>query len=262
MQDVILKIENITKRFGGVTAVNSCSLEVKRGTITGLIGPNGAGKTTLFNVITGFYKPDSGRVFFKSEDITGLNPHIIFQKHLFRTFQIAREYKEMTVLENLLLIPRRQLGEKLWNAWIRSGEVKTQQNDNIQKALKILEFIELDSKKDIPAKHLSGGEKKLLEIGRMMMVELEMVLLDEPGSGVPPLLQNKIMDHIKRLSREHGYTLFIVEHDMDIIMNVCETIIVMSDGTTLAQGTPDEIKSNQTVIEAYLGKQKTGIDGE
>lgn len=130
------------------------------------------------------------------------------------------------------------------------------------KSLKILEFIELDSKKDIPAKHLSGGEKKLLEIGRMMMVELEMVLLDEPGSGVPPLLQNKIMDHIKRLSCEHGYTLFIVEHDMDIIMNVCETIIVMSDGTTLAQGTPDEIKSNQTVIEAYLGKQKTGINGE
>ena len=253
----ILKIENITKHFGGVYAVNNCTLEVKEGTITGLIGPNGAGKTTLFNVITGFYKPDSGRVFFKGEDITGLDPHIIFGKKIFRTFQIAREYREMSVLENLLLIPKNQSGERLWNAWFMAKRIRSQENVNIKRALDILKFFELDSKKDIPAKYLSGGEKKLLEIGRMMMVDLEMVLLDEPGAGVPPLLQNKIMDYIRKLSREHGLTLFIVEHDMDIIMKICDTIIVMSDGTKLAQGTPKEIRNNEAVIEAYLGKQNT-----
>jgi len=258
--DTILKVKNITKRFGGVAAVQNCSLEVEQGTITGLIGPNGAGKTTLFNVITGFLKPDAGSIIFKSEDITSLDPHIIFKKNLFRTFQIAREYKEMSVLENLLLIPEQQIGEKLWNAWFRSREVKKQQKGYVDRAMEILEFIELDSKKDIPAKYLSGGEKKLLEIGRMMMVELEIVLLDEPGSGVPPMLQNKIMDYIRSLSRERGITLFIVEHDMDIIMNICDTIIVMSDGTTLARGTPDEIRKNKTVIEAYLGKQSETVD--
>jgi branched-chain amino acid transport system ATP-binding protein len=257
MDGSILKIENITKHFGGVYAVNNCTLEVKEGTITGLIGPNGAGKTTLFNVITGFYKPDSGRVFFKGEDITGFDPHIIFGKKIFRTFQIAREYREMSVLENLLLIPKNQSGERLWNAWFRGKRIRSQENVNIKRALDILKFFDLDSKKDIPAKYLSGGEKKLLEIGRMMMVDLEMVLLDEPGAGVPPLLQNKIMDYIRKLSREHGLTLFIVEHDMDIIMKICDTIIVMSDGTKLAQGTPKEIRNNEAVIEAYLGKQNT-----
>jgi branched-chain amino acid transport system ATP-binding protein len=257
MQNIILKTEHITKHFGGVYAVNDCSLEVKRGSITGLIGPNGAGKTTLFNVITGFHKPDAGKVYFKSEDITGFDPHLVFKKRLFRTFQITRDYKEMSVLENLLLIPERQIGEKLWNALFRGKESRMQQNGFVQKALEILDFIELVEKKDIPAKYLSGGEKKLLEIGRMMMVELEMVLLDEPGAGVPPLLQNKIMDYIRTLSREHGITLLIVEHDMDIIMNICDTIIVMSDGTTLAQGTPEEIRTDKVVIEAYLGKEHT-----
>jgi len=248
------------KRFGGVAAVNDCSLEVERGSITGLIGPNGAGKTTLFNVITGFHKPDAGRVIFKSENITGLEPHIIFAKKLFRTFQIAREYKEMSVLENLLLIPENQIGEKLWNAWFRARDVRKQQKEIVEKALGILKFIELDSKKDTPAKYLSGGEKKLLEIGRMMMVDLDMVLLDEPGAGVPPMLQSKIMDYIRSLSREKGITLFIVEHDMDIIMNVCDTIIVMSDGTTIARGTPEAIRKNKTVIDAYLGTPGKTMD--
>ena len=255
MKDSILRVEKVTKRFGGVLAVNNCSLEVERGSITGLIGPNGAGKTTLFNVITGFHNPDSGRVFFKSEDITGLAPHSIFRKRLFRTFQIAREYREMSVLENLLLIPEQQIGEQLWNAWFRERQVKRQQQENAQRAMGILRFIELDSKKDIPAKYLSGGEKKLLEIGRMMMVDLDMVLLDEPGAGVPPPLQSRILKHIKSLSRERGITLFIVEHDMDIIMNICDTIVVMSEGSTLARGTPEQIRTNPQVIEAYLGVQ-------
>ncbi|MFW6138570.1 MAG: ABC transporter ATP-binding protein [Spirochaetota bacterium] len=254
MNQAVLQVENITKHFGGVNAVRDCSLQVEKGTITGLIGPNGAGKTTLFNVITGFLCPDSGRVLFKGEDITGLPPHLIFKKKLFRTFQIARDYREMTVLENLLVIPERQAGENLWNAWFRTGKISGQEDKNIQKALQTLKFIELEDKKNIPAKYLSGGEKKLLEIGRMMMVDLEMVLLDEPGAGVPPLLQNKILDHIRHLCTHQGLTLFIVEHDMDIIMNICDTIIVMSDGNTLAQGAPNEIRTNQKVIEAYLGE--------
>jgi len=254
MGNIILKVENLTKHFGGVYAVRNCSLEVEEGTITGLIGPNGAGKTTLFNIITGFHRPDTGRVIFKGKDITGLPSHLVFKRKLFRTFQIAREYREMTVLENLLLIPEMQMGESLWNTWFRGIKIREQEEKNIHKAIEILNFIELDSKKDIQARYLSGGEKKLLEIGRMMMVDLDMVLLDEPGAGVPPLLQKRILDYIRRLSMEKGITLFIVEHDMDIIMNICSTIIVMSEGSTLAQGSPEEIRQNEKVIEAYLGK--------
>jgi len=254
MSDVILKVENVTKNFGGVSAVRNCSLEVKRGVITGLIGPNGAGKTTLFNIITGFLKPNEGHIYFKNEEITGLEPHEIFHKGLFRTFQISRDYGEMSVLENLLVIPTNQIGEKLLNAWFRNKFVKTQEKKNIEKAMDILNFIDLYDKRDIQAKYLSGGEKKLLEIGRMMMVDIDMVLLDEPGAGVPPNLQGKILDHIQRLSKDRGMSLFIVEHDMDIIMNICEKIIVMNEGTKLAEGTPDEIKNNQKVVEAYLGK--------
>jgi len=260
MKEVILSVKNVTKHFGGVLAVNNCSLEVKEGTITGLIGPNGAGKTTLFNLITGFHKPDSGNVFFRGEEITGLEPHIVFKKRLFRTFQISREYREMSVLENLLLIPENQIGEKLWNAWFIGKKITYEEDKNIRKAIEILKFIELESKKDMPAKYLSGGEKKLLEMGRMMMVDIDMALLDEPGSGVPPMMQSKIIDYIKKLSHEQGITLFIVEHDMDIIMSLCDTIIVMSDGFKLAEGKPDEIKRNEKVIEAYLGKP-TSMDG-
>ncbi len=256
MADTILQVEGLTKRFGGVAAVHNCSLSVQRGSITGLIGPNGAGKTTLFNLITGFLRPDTGRVFFKGKDITGFAPHQVFKSRLFRSFQIARDYPEMTVLENLLLIPEEQMGENLFNAWFRARQVKLQQNSFVQKALETLRFIELEQKKDLPAKYLSGGEKKLLEIGRMMMVDLDMVLLDEPGAGVPPALQNKIMGYIRGLSRERGLTLFIVEHDMDIIMNICDTIIVMVEGATLTQGTPGQIRSNPAVIEAYLGRGK------
>jgi len=253
MQDCVLRVQNVSKRFGGVQAVNDCSLEVKAGSITGLIGPNGAGKTTLFNLITGFHRPDSGHIFLHGQDITGLEPHTIFRKRLFRTFQIARDYREMTVLENLLLIPEQQIGEKIWNIWFRGKSIRAQEQANVRKALQILEFIALQDKKDLPAKYLSGGEKKLLEIGRMMMVDLGMVLLDEPGAGVPPMMQNRILEHIRRLSREQGLTLFIVEHDMDIIMNICQTIIVMSDGSKLAEGTPQDIRTDERVIEAYLG---------
>jgi ABC-type branched-subunit amino acid transport system ATPase component len=250
----MLKVEKIKKHFGGVRAIYDCTLEVEKGTITGLIGPNGAGKTTLFNVITGFYKPGSGQIRFKDEDITGLQPYQIFRRGLFRTFQITREYKEMSVLENLLLIPRGQIGERLWNVWFKAKTIAEQEQKNLNKAEEILEFLEMESKKDMPAKHLPSGEKKLLELGRMMMVDLDMVLLDEPGAGIPPILQNKVLDYIKKMSRERGLTLFVVEHDMNVIMNLCDPIIVMTDGRVLTQGSPEEVRSDERVIQAYLGQ--------
>ncbi|MBN1636098.1 MAG: ABC transporter ATP-binding protein [Deltaproteobacteria bacterium] len=249
----MLQVEHLSKSFGGIQAVRDCSFDVYEGSITGLIGPNGAGKTTLFNLITGFLQPDSGRVFYRKKDITGLEPFEIFRQGIFRSFQITREYKEMTVLENLLLIPEKQIGEILWNAWLQRKAIQAQEARNIEKALEILRFLGMESKKDLPAKHLPGGEKKLLEIGRMMMVDLDLILLDEPGAGVPPGLQQKVLNYIKTLAQEHGHTLLMVEHDMDVIMNICDRIIVTCDGTFLTEGTPDEIRSNPAVIEAYLG---------
>lgn len=249
----MLRVENLDKSFGGIHAVKNCSIDVDEGKITGLIGPNGAGKTTLFNLITGFHEPDSGRVYFKDEDITDLSPHEIFEKNLFRTFQITREIQEMTVLENLMLIPRNQTGENLWNAWFNRNLIRRQENDHEQTALEVLDFLEMEDRKYDLAKNLPGGEKKLLDLGRMMMAEPEMVLLDEPGSGVPPSLQTKVNNHVRAISEEQGITFLVVEHDMNIIMDLCDPIIVLVDGEKLTVGSPEEVRNNEKVIEAYLG---------
>jgi len=249
----VLKVENLSKSFGGINAVQSCSLAVEKGTITGLIGPNGAGKTTLFNLMTGFHEPDSGRVYFKEEDITDLEPHEIFERNLFRTFQITREIQEMTVLENLMLIPRRQTGESLWNAWFNRNLVSREEDGHKETALEVLDFLEMEDRKYDLARNLPGGEKKLLDLGRMMMAEPEMVLLDEPGSGVPPSLQNKVNNYVKEISEERGITFLVVEHDMNIIMDLCDPIIVLVDGKKLTEGGPEEVRSDEQVIEAYLG---------
>jgi len=249
----VLKVENLSKSFGGINAVQSCSLAVEKGTITGLIGPNGAGKTTLFNLMTGFHEPDSGRVYFKEEDITDLEPHEIFERNLFRTFQITREIQEMTVLENLMLIPRRQTGESLWNAWFNRNLVSREEDGHKETALEVLDFLEMEDRKYDLAKNLPGGEKKLLDLGRMMMAEPEMVLLDEPGSGVPPSLQNKVNNHVREISKERGITFLVVEHDMNIIMDLCDPIIVLVDGKKLTEGGPEEVRNDEQVIEAYLG---------
>lgn len=249
----MLRVENLSKSFGGIKAVQNCSISVEKGTITGLIGPNGAGKTTLFNLMTGFHQPDSGRVYFKNEDITDLSPHEIFEKNLFRTFQITREIEEMTVLENLMLIPRQQTGETLWNSWFNRSLVSREEDGHRETALEVLDFLEMKDRKYDLAKNLPGGEKKLLDLGRMMMAEPEMVLLDEPGSGVPPSLQNKVNDYVREISEERGITFLVVEHDMNIIMDLCEPIIVLVDGEKLTQGGPEEVKNDEQVIEAYLG---------
>ena len=252
---IMLEVKKVSKSFGGLMAVFECSLEVKQGTITGLIGPNGAGKTTLFNLITGHLKPDSGQIFFRGQDITGLPPHQIFKKQIYRTFQITREFSQMTVLENLMVMPDGQAGEKVWNTWIKPRVVRRQEKEIRDKALEVLEFVELIGLKDEYAGSLSGGQKKLLELARSMMADPEMVLLDEPAAGVNRTLLAKLMDNIRKLCKEKGITFFIVEHDMDLVMNLCNPVIVMSEGRKLTEGTPEQVKSDERVLEAYLGGQ-------
>ncbi|MBC8463754.1 MAG: ABC transporter ATP-binding protein [Deltaproteobacteria bacterium] len=251
----MLKIEGVHKSFGGIKAVTDCSLKVQEGSITGLIGPNGAGKTTLFNIITGHYKPDRGHIFFQGQHIEGLPPHKIFHKKIFRTFQISREFSQMTVLENLMIIPAQQIGENIWNTWVRPGTIKLQENEIQEKALEVLEFVELIKLKNEYAGSLSGGQKKLLEIAKSMMSEPQLVLLDEPGAGVNPTLMKKLIANIETLCHEKEMTFFLIEHDMDLVMKLCNPVIVMSEGKKLAEGTAAEIKRNEAVMEAYLGGQ-------
>ncbi|UCG66125.1 MAG: ABC transporter ATP-binding protein [Deltaproteobacteria bacterium] len=251
----MLEIKEVDKSFGGVKAVCDCSLRVEEGSITGLIGPNGAGKTTLFNVITGYYKPDTGSILFEGEGIDGLPPHQIFRKRIYRTFQITREFAQMTVLENVMLMPENQIGEKIWNIWFRPASVRRQEKTIQEKALEVLEFVELIDLKDEYAGSLSGGQKKLLELARSMMAEPRMVLLDEPGAGVNLTLMKKLMANIRKLCEEKKITFFLIEHDMDLVMNLCNPVIVMSEGKMLAEGTPEEIKNDERVLEAYLGGQ-------
>ncbi len=251
----MLEARNVMKSFGGLQAVYNCSLQVQEGSITGLIGPNGAGKTTLFNLITGFFKPDGGEIYFKGERIDGLSPHQIFHKKMYRTFQITREFSQMTVLENLMLVPALQAGERIWNTWIRPGSVRKQEKSIMEKALHVLEFVELIELKDEYAGSLSGGQKKLLELARSMMAEPKMVLLDEPGAGVNPTLMRKLVDNIRKLCEQEGITFFLIEHDMNLVMNLCHPVIVMSEGQKLAEGSPEEIKRDERVLAAYLGGQ-------
>jgi branched-chain amino acid transport system ATP-binding protein len=249
----LIDIEHIYKRFNGVLAVNDCSFRIPQGTITGLIGPNGAGKTTLFNVLTGFIQPDSGHIVLDGRDITGLAPHRLFHLGLVRTFQIPHEFSRMTTLENLLVVPGGQSGENLFNAWFRWRHVKRQENEVCRKAEQILEFLQLTPQRDELAGNLSGGQKKLLELGRVLMTEAKTVLLDEPGAGVNRTLLAQLAEFIRRLNRERGYTFCIIEHDMDLIAQLCDPIVVMAQGQVLAQGSMEQIRRNPAVQHAYLG---------
>ena len=256
----MIKVENLHMHFGGIKAVNGTSIEIAKGSITGLIGPNGAGKTTLFNVIAGHYTPTSGTVTLDGEDITGLSPHELFGKGLLRTFQIAHEFSTLSVRENLMMVPGAQSGETLWNAWFKSAEVREQEAEVARKADEVIEFLEISHVADELAGNLSGGQKKLLELGRTMMVDAKIVFLDEVGAGVNRTLLNTIGDAILRLNKERGYTFCMIEHDMDFIGRLCDPVICMAEGQVLAQGTVDEVKNNEAVIEAYLGtglKNKT-----
>jgi branched-chain amino acid transport system ATP-binding protein len=250
----MIVVEDLHKHFGGFHAVDGASLTIRAGTITGLIGPNGAGKTTLFNVIAGRLKPTGGRVTMAGEDITGLAPHELFHKGLLRTFQIAHEFSSMTVRENLMMVPAGQSGERLWNAWFGRGRIAAEERELLHKADEVLDFLTMSHLKDEKAGNLSGGQKKLLELGRTMMVDARIVFLDEVGAGVNRTLLRTIGDAIVRLNRERGYTFCVIEHDMDFIGRLCDPVIVMAEGRVLAEGRADEIMQNEAVIEAYLGR--------
>jgi branched-chain amino acid transport system ATP-binding protein len=249
----MIVVENLHKRFGGVHAVNGASLTIRPGSITGLIGPNGAGKTTLFNVIAGLYQPTAGRVFLDGEDITGLKPHELFHKGVLRTFQLAHEFKTLTVRDNLMMVPPNQAGESLLNTWFQPSLVRANEEEVRAKADEVIEFLEIEHVADEFAGNLSGGQKKLLELGRTMMVDAKIVFLDEVGAGVNRTLLHKIGDAIIKLNHERNYTFCLIEHDMEFVARLCDPVICMAEGAVLAEGTIDEVKNNEQVIEAYLG---------
>jgi branched-chain amino acid transport system ATP-binding protein len=249
----MIKVESVSKRFGGVHAVNNASIEIAKGSITGLIGPNGAGKTTLFNMIAGNLTPTSGRIYLDGEDVTGVPPYELFHKGLLRTFQIAHEFGTLTVLENLMMVPSQQAGENLMDAWFRPSLVREQEAKVRDKAMEVIDFLNLGHVAQELAGNLSGGQKKLLELGRTMMVDAKVVLLDEVGAGVNRSLLREVGEAIVRLNQEKGYTFCMIEHDMDFIGRLCDPVIVMAEGSVLAQGTAQEVVANEAVIEAYLG---------
>lgn len=248
-----IAVESVSKFFGGVRAVNDCSLVVEKGGITGLIGPNGAGKTTLFNTVAGFFKPTAGRITLDGRDITGLPPHRLFHLGLVRTFQIPHEFSRMTVLENLCVVPGGQTGESLMRSWLFWPRVKAEERAVRRRAEETLEFLNLAHVRDELAGNLSGGQKKLLELGRAMMSGAKTILLDEPGAGVNRTLLADLLARIRRLNQEQGYTFCIIEHDMDLIGALCDPVIVMAQGTVMAQGSMADVRRDPAVIEAYFG---------
>jgi branched-chain amino acid transport system ATP-binding protein len=250
----MLEVSNLTKSFGGITAVDHCSFSVEQNTITGLIGPNGAGKTTVFNLLTGFYKVDGGSILFNGENITNQPPNKISQRGLVRTFQIIRLFSRMTALENLL-VSMSSDDEGLFDGFLRLKKIQKKEEEHRKRANKLLDFINLSHRADVPAEKLSYGQQKLLEIARALSLKPKMLLLDEPMAGVNPTMRQKLMQLIRKL-KDDGMTIMIIEHDMNTIMNLCDTIIVLDYGKEIAVGTPEEIQNNQRVIEAYLGVKR------
>ncbi len=248
----MLSVKRVTKAFGGIRAVDACSIDVQPASIVGLIGPNGAGKTTLFNIISGFLRPDSGEVWFAGERIDHCRTHEIAQKGLVRTFQIPRALKGMTVLENLMLVPRAQIGERMWHAWLQPRRVKAEEERVRMKSEEVLDFLDLRRLAHEYAGNLSVGQRKLLELARGLMADPKMFLLDEPAAGVNPSLMRRIVDHIRAL-QQRGTTFLLIEHDMDLVMSLCSRVIVMNQGAHLTEGPPAVVRSNPDVLAAYLG---------
>ena len=250
----ILQVNNLSKFFGGLAAVSNCSLKIKKGSITGIIGPNGSGKTTLFNLIAGNLKSSKGNVIFNQENITDVPSYELFSKGLLRTFQIAHEFTNLSVVENLMMVPGNQSGEKLMTALLSPKLVRSEELKIKEKANEVIDFLNLKHLSNELAGNLSGGQKKLLELGRTMMVDAKLVLLDEVGAGVNRTLLKDLGSAILRLNKEKGYTFCMIEHDMEFIGRLCDPVIVMAEGSVLFEGTIDEAKKDERVIESYLGR--------
>ncbi|MBU56580.1 MAG: ABC transporter ATP-binding protein [Acidiferrobacteraceae bacterium] len=248
----MLTVENLAKEFDGLTAVNDLNFTVEPNTISGLIGPNGAGKTTTFNMIAGHLKPSGGKIYFDGREITNLRPHQTFQLGIVRTFQIPRPFSGMTVLENLTMVPRNQIGEKIWNNWLRNNAVEREEQQIREKANGLLEFLNLSDLQNEYSGNLSGGQLKLLELGRALMSDPKMILLDEPAAGVNPTLLEEIIGRIRDIHSQ-GVTFLIIEHNMELVMRLCSSILVMAEGDILMRGGPEEVRSDPRLIDAFLG---------
>jgi neutral amino acid transport system ATP-binding protein len=248
----LLSAQGLCKTFGGVKAVQQAGIEVAAGSITGLIGPNGAGKTTFFNLLSNFIRPDSGQIELNGQKIQNLQPHQIARLGMVRTFQVAKALSRMSVLENMLLGAKDQTGEKFWQVWTNPQQTKLEQRELKDKAMSILTSVGLSHKANDYAGGLSGGQRKLLEIGRALMADPQLILLDEPAAGVNPRLIEDICGHILTW-RKGGMTFLIIEHNMDVIMTLCDRVWVLAEGTNLVDGTPNTVQNDRRVIEAYLG---------
>jgi len=250
----ILRVDGLRKSFGGITAVDGATFDVEEGSLTGLIGPNGAGKSTTFDLVTGFHSADEGRVLLRGEDVTGLRPYQMVAHGLVRTFQTPRELSQMTVEENLTIAPQGQRGERFLQSVLPGlrRRVVDEEAAVLDRAREVLELFEIDHLADERATSLSGGQRKLLALARALMTEPDVLLLDEPFAGVNPTLQASLLEHLHDL-REQGYTVLLIEHDMDVIMSNCEHVIVMHQGSVLTEGPPSAIQDDEQVIEAYLG---------
>ncbi|HEY9848979.1 MAG TPA: ABC transporter ATP-binding protein [Leptolyngbyaceae cyanobacterium] len=252
-QPALLAAFGLGKNFGGLKAVDNTNIEVAKGSITGLIGPNGAGKTTLFNLLSNFIRPDRGRVIFDGEQIQNLQPYQIAQMGMVRTFQVARVLSKLSVMENMLLAAQKQTGENFWNVWLQPKQIIQEEKELRERAMTILESVGLAHMVGAYAGALSGGQRKLLEMARALMTNPKLILLDEPAAGVNPALIDRICDYIVGWNQE-GMTFLIIEHNMDVIMSLCDRVWVLAEGRNLADGTPTEIQKNPQVLEAYLGQ--------
>ncbi len=248
----LLQVDSLVKEFGGLHAVNHVSFNLREGSITGLIGPNGAGKTTLFNTLAGAHRPNGGRILLRGRRIDGLPPHRIFAAGLARTFQIPRPFATMTLLENLMLVPADQPGEHFWNNWVARGAVARRERAIRDQALELLAWLGLERLATEPASVLSGGQRKLLELARVLMAQPAAILLDEPGAGVHPVLLAQIAQRLRELPAR-GVTLLVIEHNLDLVMSLCNPVLVMAQGRLLMEGTPDQVRQDARVLEAYLG---------